>query len=231
MRLVPVIIMGAIIISLCAPAFGIVNSGFESSVLEDGIYVPLYWDREYYVSVVDSFSPDDATGSSTYWQISSELPLMPFEGDSFVVLSSGDIPEFDSPYGKISQSVTIHEGEKLSGVFFFGTCDYFSAGNNNDYATISLLAEEGSGLDDIEVVRVDVESIGDYSSNSGWVYFESDVFTAANAGLYTLEIAVYDDGDLKFNSYFMIDNLYIPEPATLLLLGAGGALITVRRRR
>ena len=230
MRLVLVMAVGAMITGICAPAFCVVNSGFEMSIVEDGINVPLSWDRENYAAVVSSFSTDDASGNTDNWLLTSEQSLLPFQGESFVVLSTGDIPAEESTYATLTQLVEVQVDNIVSGVFFFGTCDYFYEGYNNDYATITLLAPEGSGLSDIEIVRISVEDVGDYSSTAGWISFESDVFTEENAGLYTLQIAVFDDGDELLNSYFAVDDIYIPEPAAILLISIGGILVSRRRR-
>lgn len=180
--------------------------------------------KRNYTAVVQRFIPQPKQGSTEYWNIDLEEGLTPFEGDSFVVVSNGSIDP-DPDWGRLWQQVTFAPGEKLSGVYFFGTADYLPY---NDYGTIALLPEPESGLSDIEIVSISVSDVGDNSSTDGWVYFESPVFTELTAGTYSLEIAVYDFTDPLYESYLAVDGL-VPEPATFVLLGLGAALIRKQR--
>ncbi len=211
-------------------ANGIVNPGFELAVEGTDFNTPAGWNVENYATVVNNFVPQhpEAPGSTENWKINLQTGLNPFEGNSFVVLSNGDIhPEPD--HAKIWQMVTINIGQKISGAYFYGTRDYFSF-PFNDYAAVKLIAPPESNLSDIEVVNISTSDVGNYSSTAGWLTFESTTFTSATAGTYTLECSVYDAGDAIYDSYLAVDGLaVIPEPASIMLLIVG-AFISVRQR-
>ena len=214
------------LVSFYGWAANITNPGFESYALDPTLdfNVPTGWQRENRTAAVQRFIPQPQQGSTVNWKIDLEQGLTPFEGDSFVVVSNGSI-EPDPDRARLWQQVTFAPGEKLSGVYFFGTADYFPY---NDYGTISLLPEPESGLSSITIVSISVGDVGDYSSTDGWVYFESPVFTELTAGTYTVQIGVYDYSNRYYESYLAVDGL-VPEPATLFLLGLGAALVRKQR--
>jgi hypothetical protein len=207
-------------------AANVANGGFESYSYDSSLdaNVPAGWQRENYAAVVHNFIPQPVRGSAENWKIDLQQGLTPFEGDSFVVLSNGDI-EPDPWSASLRQTVSFAPGEKLCGAYFFGTADWGVM--YNDYGTIKLTAESGSGLSDITLVSITVDDVGRYSSTNGWVHFESTVFIPSTAGIYTIEVAVYDVGDTAYDSYLAVDGL-IPEPATLFLLSLGAALMRKR---
>ena len=212
-----------LIFSPFALAGSIVNSGFESSVAGTKYDIPSDWTTENYVESVDGFVPNNYNGVKTSWQIDVTTELTAYEGSKFVLLSTGDS---SVNYAKISQQVTLQAGDIITGAYFFGACDYYSW---EDYATITLVAQAGSGLTDIELVNIGIAEVGDYGSTDGWVTFQSEVITALTAGTYTLECTVFDLNDFQLESYFAVDGIaIIPEPASIMLLISG--LLIIRKK-
>ncbi len=72
---------------------GIINGGFED--IEPNIMLdfdpPSGWERENYAAVMEQFIPNPSEGNVENWQIDIKVGLRSVEGDSFVVLGSGDI--------------------------------------------------------------------------------------------------------------------------------------------
>ncbi len=207
-------------------ADGIVNPGFELAVQGEDFNTPVGWNVENYTVVVGHFIPHPEPGETTNWRIDPTIGLFPFEGEHFLVLSNDDMPD-QVLYSKVWQQVAIAAGKKISGAYFFGTCDYVPY---DDYGQIKLVAPSGSGLSDIELVNISTSDVESFSSTDGWVTFESAPFTAATAGTYTLECSVYNYGDAVWDSYLAVDGLaIIPEPASIMLLIVG-AFISLRQK-
>jgi hypothetical protein len=216
--------IGILTFSCVLSAGSINNSGFESSEPGSGFDTPSDWTVENYVAVVDSFLPSDYAGDKSAWKIPLDVELTPYEGSKFALLSNGDS---SVNYGRISQQINVQTGDIITGAYFFGTCDYTPW---DDYAEIRLVAEAGSGLSDIVLVRISVADVGNYGSTDGWVEFQSDAFTDLSVGTYTLQIAIYDTADSQLESYLAIDALHIiPEPASIMLLLSG--LCLLRRKK
>ncbi|MGB8226018.1 MAG: hypothetical protein WCE45_03990 [Sedimentisphaerales bacterium] len=196
------------------------NGGFELYELYEfnevpDINVPIGWQHENYADVVGNFIPHPAEyqGQFTNWRIDTTTGLFPFEGEHFLVISTGDVPGV-SIYAKVQQSITIEAGDKLTGVYFFGTCDYISYYPEfNDWAEIKLVPAD-LNFQDVNIVHVDVNqvgSIGAYTDNSmsGWKRFEY-TFDVNQAGTYDLTIFVSDYvGDDGYDTYFAVDGLVL----------------------
>ena len=101
----------------------------------------------------------------------------------------------------MSQQIQFYPGQRLSGVYFFGTCDYL---NFNDYAEIELVGEPNSIL----LMHIDISDVGSHSSNEGWQRFKY-TFTEETAGQYDLTFTVRDMVDRYFESYLAVDGLSI----------------------
>jgi hypothetical protein len=174
------------------------------------INTPIGWQHENYTAVVGYFIPQPQSGSTTNWRIGS---LFPFEGEHFLVLSTGNMPRETITYSKIWQSVTIQGREKLTGVYFFGTCDYIANYPSfNDWAEIKLVHATDPNLD-VNIIHVAVENVGsfgagDNGSMSGWKRFEY-TFDTNQEGTYDLTISVNDYGDAAYESYFAVDGLVL----------------------
>ena len=170
---------------------------------------PADWERENYAAVVNNFVPKPVRGNAGNWQIDIEKGLDPFRGESFVVLSTGELLP-DPQYGQIKQQIEVFAGQRLAGVYFFGTCDYIPY---EDFATIKLVPIPPSSLRDIILMSIDVGDVGSYGSMDGWDFFEY-TFSEAEAGDYELVLIVSDLSDWIFTSYLAIDNItlcYAPE--------------------
>jgi len=191
----------------------IANGGFEQSEPNATIdaNTPTDWQRENYAAVVNNFvpQPDPNRGNANNWKIDIVEGLDPFEGQSFVVLSTSDIlPE--PMYAKISQQIEVFAGQRLAGMYFFGTCDYIPF---EDYAIITLIPNPNSSLRDIMLLNINVADVGSYSSMDGWGFFEY-TFSQQEAGVYELALSVSDLSDIIFKSYLAVDNItlcYAPE--------------------
>ncbi|OHB59100.1 MAG: hypothetical protein A2Y12_12775 [Planctomycetes bacterium GWF2_42_9] len=205
-------------------AGSILNPGFEFTDPGTEFDTPTDWTVENYAAAVDTFIPSEYNGSKDAWKIDLDTGLSPYQGQKLALLSNGSS---DTTYGKMYQQIYVEAGDKITGAYFFGVCDYSTW---DDYAYIKLIALPESGLSDVEIVAVSLIDVGNYSSTEGWVEFESIVFDESNAGRYILEIAVYDQADSILESYFAVDGLAIvPEPASVILLLSGFCLL--RRKK
>ena len=152
-------------------------------------------------------------------RIEWEIPG-PYQGDTFVVLSTGgfeDVPDGAVISSKISQEVFLHAGDTIIGAYFFGTTDYSPF---NDYASIYLeLAGDPNDYPGsvehflIPDAQCDIETIESFRSTlelspetGGWITFSHTV-EANQVGPYFLRCEVTDFKDSIYNSYFAIDGL------------------------
>ena len=196
------------IIILCMPVYvcaDIINPGFEQKIIDEGLDFdpPFGWDRENYAAIVNSFIPEPESGNASNWKIDLQTGLQPFEGESFVVLSSGNMRPAQPKTAKISQMVDIEAGQTIMGTYFFGTCDYVDF---IDYATIIIEPNFVTEPNSITLVSIDVTDVGSYGSMDAWGFFEY-TFGDNQTGYYELTIQVSDMGDLAFESYIAVDNL------------------------
>lgn len=187
----------------------IVNGGFEQSEPNDMLDFdpPFGWERENYAAVVGNFVPQPERGNTSNWKIDVEAGLVPFEGQSFVVLSTGDVQP-DPMYAEIRQQIEVSTGQRLAGAYFFGTCDYIPF---EDYATITLIPDSNSSLRDIILLNINVGDVGSYGSMDGWGLFEY-TFSEAEAGTYEIVLLVSDLNDWIFKSYLAVDNVTLCYP-------------------
>jgi hypothetical protein len=215
--------IGILTFTSALSAGSILNPGFEFADPGTSFDTPTDWTVENYAADVDKFIPSEYSGSKDAWKIDLNTGLEPYEGQKLALLTNGGS---DVTYGKMYQQIYVGAGEKITGAYFFGVCDYTTW---DDYAYIKLIALPGSGQTDIEIISVNLLDVGNYGSTEGWVEFESIVFDATNAGRYILECAVYDKADSILESYFAVDGLAIvPEPASVLILVSG--LLFFRRK-
>jgi hypothetical protein len=165
-----------------------------------------------YASLHSDFEHEDPR---IEWEIAN-----PFEGDTFVLLSTGEFGNINADAvkgSKISQEVFLHAGDTILGAYFFGTTDYRPY---NDYASIylELAADPNDFPDSLEYFLIpgaqcDVDTVGSYKSThalapDGWIPFSHTV-EPNQVGPYLLQCEVVDVLDLRFNSYFAIDGLRI----------------------
>ncbi len=198
----------------------VLNESFEIPDPNDNEWFipPLHWtrltDNQYedcYAGIHSEFVPRpqyDRNRDLVHWNIPG-----PVDGSRFVVLSTGDLGlNSDSiiDHAAISQVITFEPGQRLTGYFFFGTCDFL---HYNDYGTISLFpVDPNSGLpEEIVLAYKDVMAVGDYGSMEDWEAFSYD-FTASTAGTYELTCAVYDIHDTIYKSYLAVDGLRLCSP-------------------
>jgi hypothetical protein len=196
------------------------NGRFELYDFNDvlDINTPTGWQHENYTAVVSQFVPlvQPGRGGVNHWRINPNIGLFPFEGNYFLILSTGNIAP-DPNYAKVWQNIDIEAGDKLTGVYFFGTRDYVNTAPEyyprfNDWADIKLKPTD-SNLQGINLVHVTVENMGsfDYGDNgsmSGWKRFEY-TFDTNQAGNYDLVISVSDYLDNEYDTYFAVDGLVL----------------------
>ena len=199
---------------------GILNESFEipDPNVTEWFIGPLYWTRakdniyhDCYAGLHSQFLPSpqyDRNENMVHWNIPA-----PFDGSKFVVLSTGDLG-FESDqnitHGTITQRVTFQAGQRISGAYFFGTCDFLQY---NDYGKIFLIPEDPNmGLpSEITLAYCDVQTVGDYQSTIEWKPFFYD-FTEQTAGTYDLICTVEDVEDTIYKSYLAIDGLQVCSP-------------------
>lgn len=172
------------------------------------INTPTGWQCEKYTAVVGYLIPNpEGYGDPYLWKINWQEGLFPFEGNHLLVLSTGNIRPEPS-YAKIWQTITVEAGNKLAGVYFFGTCENYPDPRYNDFAEISFIPTADPNLQELKLVHVAVADVGAFGSMSGWKRFEH-VFEANQAGTYDLTIQVVDAGDYIYNSYLAVDGLIL----------------------
>jgi hypothetical protein len=185
------------------------NGRFELFDTNPDFNTPTGWQHENYTAVVHHFVPNPVSGGSpSQWQIDPEIGLYPYEGNYFLTLSTGNFSP-EPQYAKIWQQITINPGNKLTGAYFFGTCDYLRF---DDYGEIKLILIEDPNLS-IPVIHISVADVNNYGSTKGWKRFEY-TFDANQAGTYDLTISVTDFCDIIYESYFAIDGLVLCEDAS-----------------
>jgi hypothetical protein len=164
---------------------------------------PTGWERidyGFYVNSAAVMNQFNARG--TNWKLDVVKGLLPYDGNSFVVLSSMDGGTF---FSEIRQEITINVGDRLTGAYFFGTHDYMDF---NDWGAIQLVIPDTNTVVGENIVYVDVNEVHNYGSIRGWKKFEY-IFDANQAGTYDLRIIVSDFTDSLLASYFAVDGLVI----------------------
>ncbi len=173
----------------------------------------LYWEIENYATDVNCLLPtiepqDEGHGNADEWLNNLNITgLHPKDGNRLLMLSTGNISSRDPIYhSKAWQPISVQEGDRISGCYFFGTCDYHAS--YDDYATISLINNNADPNSNILLANKSVEDVGDHSSMAGWERFEHR-FTSDEAGQYDLTFFVTDIADAKVNSYLGVDDLQL----------------------
>lgn len=189
----------------------IYNADFELFDPNDGsgFEKPTGWNPVNYAASVTLFKPqiESQWGSYENWKIDPIAGLPPFEGDRLAVLSTGQIqPPGSTDHGTISQNIQVYAGQTFYGEYFFGTCDYLSS--FNDFAWIRLVTDANSPYNDIDIVNIAVEDVGDFGSTDGWQHFEHS-FTQQEEGIYDLVCHVEDERDDIVNTYLAVDNFHL----------------------
>ena len=188
------------------------NSGFETADPDPNrvnnwfippLFYPLQWETTNYACLHSSFIPYPEYGQTVSWTIPE-----PVEGDTFVLLSTGDAEGYGSDprieFSSMQQTIYACPGNILSGSYFFGTCDYRPF---NDVGTVKLIpADPNDGLRPVVLLSICIGDLGDFQSTPGWQKFYYQ-FTEENCGEYLLYCEVRDILDRSFKSYLALDNL------------------------
>jgi hypothetical protein len=115
----------------------------------------------------------------------------------------------------------------------YGTGYWATAGGDYDATASSSLASDFVGSTQVRVdftftgagLLTDVQAWYAGGANNGWIFINSDEATPA-VRKYVPQLA-WEDWD----GHLYLDIEYIPEPATLAVLGLGGLLMLIRRRQ
>ena len=186
---------------LASAAYGeVYNGGFEEFYEPNetlGFSPPVGWGHENYTAVDCNFVPDPypRPGGSQHWKIDV---LEPSEGERFLILSTAHVTPGPA---KVWQEVSFYAGQKLYGVYFFGTYDY---PNYLDIGRVELTEPNNHDNILISIVSVGVADVLQFGSMEGWKTFEH-VFT--EDGTYDLVLSVDDVGDEAYDSFFMVDGI------------------------
>ena len=199
--------------SFCAVAQGqLLNGGFEipdPNRATQWFTPPLHWDSFNFAGIRSEYIPEPEYGQVVTWTIPA-----PYEGHSFLLLSTGDVegPGSDplTVFSSLEQAITVCPGNVLYGSYFFGTCDYRPY---NDTGLIKLIpVDPNDGLRPILLVSISVDDLGNFQSTDGWQHF-SYMFSDANCGQYYIYCEVRDILDSRYQSYLALDNFRICQGA------------------
>jgi len=133
------------------------------------------------------------------YNVSLSLTFSPYEGTSFLLLSSGNVGQS----AKVSQAFAVNAGETISGSYAF-----YAPSGNSDYS-LAILTE---GDDLVESL---VNTQGVVSTNwSTWSW------TASSSSTYKLSYSLKNIADNGTTSYAMFDATPVPIPGAVVLLGS-----------
>ena len=190
------------LVSVVATAKALVNGSFETGDLTG-------WMASPEASVQSSTFGLGAMGEPEEWSWS------PTAGNYFAYLLTN---QEEGVYTLMSQSFTANVGDTLEFDIFFDTGDYLHF-DDNGYAKLV-------GDQSITLYAQSVTTVGDFGAD-GWTHVS---YIFYQAGMYQLEFGVTNLFDRIVSSAIGVDNIIIPEPATLSLL-ALGAFLAGRKRR
>ena len=169
----------SVVVLLCTagPACAVItNGGFEEFAVGAEFNTPLNWETFNYCAVDANFVPEIGQGSAENWKIDVDAGLYPVEGENFVVLSTGNLEPWRNYWGaRISQRIEFNSGDRVTGSYFFGTCDYLSEIGPYfyDWAEIKAVLVADPNVEISLIDRVlNVPTIGEYSSTAGWQDFQ-----------------------------------------------------------
>ena len=196
-----------------APAMASTDLGFESGDLSG-------WTSNGPASAVTYYSGALLPGDPGY---------SPVSGDYLAAVEAG---LGQGVYSTISQTFNLLAGDTISGWTGFKAND-----NYFDPLVAGVFNDDGYlAVNNVHLFDWSVASVGDFAS-TGWIHFS---FTAADAGAYTLTLAVANQGDNAFSSAAVLDAVSVtgdagpvPEAATwaMMVVGFGLAGATLRTRR
>ena len=200
-KIVPLLIIVVCCVIEAYQANKIFNGNFEQCIDT----CPTGWEFENFASCRNIFTPVFENGQ-THRIDWFNLTTKPYEGEKFLVLSTGDIgADSETSYGRVTQQIELQAGDVFRGAYLFGTGDYYGW---NDYANILLTpTDPNSSLRQIILVDISVQDIGDYRSTESWQVFETQILPA-QAGEYYIDCGVFDRNDMIFKSYLMLDGFY-----------------------
>jgi hypothetical protein len=191
---------------LTTTSYAVISNGGFEEIEPNGLLdfdPPACWARENYAGVMERFFPTPSEGNTSNWKIDPEIGLRPAEGDTFIVVSSGEIDP-DPYYGLISQEVYVLEGQTIFGYYFFGTSEW-----DNYYDTAFIKMQPlgpNSNPRGITLVSTGVAVVGEAGSMERWKRFEH-TFTSEEEGGYSIVIRVDDYEDFVYPSYLAVDGM------------------------
>jgi hypothetical protein len=152
------------------------------------------------------FETGDLTGWTTNGSAGATTSYGSFTPDDGNYFGYAQAGLGEGVYTTLSQTLTLSAGSVLSGVWGFQANDY-APYNDQGYLSIN-----GSTL-----LASSVTAVGNYGQ-TGWLSWSYDVLTG---GSYTIQIGVENWIDNYDPSGVVLDNVQVPEPASMILLGAG----------
>ena len=201
---------------LVAEGWALLNADFEipepNSLPDPNFTPPAYWQHTNYTALHSSFIPNPEHGQTVNWSISA-----PYSGSKFLLLSTSDIgPDSHNNIwsASVAQPIFLQAGSRISGAYFFGTCDYRPY---NDYGTINLVPSDPNGYPGtsaIALAYVDVAAVGSFQSTKTWLNFQHTI-SLKEQGPYDLICKVSDVGDTIYKSYLAVDAFSVCGPGVL----------------
>lgn len=204
------VIIGILLVSVAFGDAELLNANFE--LMQDpcdgeDFHRPMYWESENFAAIDSNFTAVPGHGQSPNWYFENET-IIPFERDNCLVLSTDDIgPDGGEREAWVVQDYNFVEGLTIEFYYFFGTFDYMPYG---DYATVNLINARP-----IEIFRIAVDDVGNYSSTEGWLKFEkyldpNDPNVPEGYNDFSgIEFKVEDATDAIYKTYFAVDAVRI----------------------
>jgi hypothetical protein len=235
-RVVALGVAGLLMLGVVPTHAGVVNGGFETgdfsgwstignaSVVTAAFGTPTAGGT-YHALLQTGLTPNDGATGATDSAIEAFLGLGAGAIDAFCSANVSNCAASATDGAAMKQTLSVTAGQVVTFKYNFLTSEQ-TPSVFNDFAFLSVGGSIVSLLADTTSAFV-VSPTG-YADETGYQTFS---YTFTSGGLVDIGFAVFNEGDNILDSALLVDNVNIPEPSTLVLLGAGLAAVGLARRR